>query len=85
MAVRLSAPTFSGNAGAIKLGRTRFSYPPGSRIAYTDDRHVAVVFVPRPGYTFPWRLHFLCEAGELLGVPAPVQLRAEREMFPSST
>jgi hypothetical protein len=85
VAVRLSAPTFSGNGGAFKLGRVGYSYPAGSRIAYTEGRRVAVVFVPSLGYVFPWKIHFLCEAGELLGIPAPIQLRAEREMFPSST
>ena len=81
MAPRLAAPTFSGTGGAFKLGRTGFSYPPGSRIEFFDDRRLALILVPHRGYVTPWRLHIVHEGGELFGVPAQIILRVERELF----
>ena len=42
---------------------------------------MALVRVPHPGYAHPWTLHVVCERGEIHGIPAPLQMRAEREHF----
>ena len=72
---------FSGPRGAAKVGRRVYTYPPGSRIEFFDDRRLALVLVPHRGYATPWTLHIVHEGGELFGVPAQVILRVERELF----
>ena len=81
MALRLGPPSFSGNGGAFKAGHRAYSYPPGSRIEYAEDRRLVFVLIPRRGFVHPWQLHVVHEGGELFGVPAQVILRVERELF----
>lgn len=58
----------------IAVGPTRYTYPTGSKVEFSEDRRLAFVLTPAK------ILHVLHTAGEIR-ISARLQLRIQDEMF----
>ena len=65
MGVRLSRPTFAGNALPLVVGKTRYGLPPGSKVAHAEGKPMAYVLTPDGA------VHAFTSSGEV-EIPEPL-------------
>lgn len=75
----LSYPEICGDGGEVKVGVSRFDYPTGSRVVFSETpagEPLALVETPQRV------IHVLHERGEVYGLPESLLKAVQRRFFP---
>jgi len=68
MALRLSRPSFGGNAETLRIGTAKFGLPPGCRTHRVKRGRAELAYVMTPD----GQVHALTARGEVVGIPGPL-------------
>jgi hypothetical protein len=82
--LKLRPPKTPATVGAaVKLGGTTVKLPSGSDLRYSPDKRLLIAVTPSARGRRMLRIYHVETGQELVGLPARVALRLERELFPS--